>query len=497
MGVRGRSSNSVEPQATSGQIIRERKDLGKPSVSSDIATKSKRKDVAPIKASSKRHCVSHHESNNASSKTARRSLHQHVQPHRHAPSVTLHPRHDKYIPLRHLSRLETLPTEILEQIFLHILTLSIRGSPVLSFPRSSFSIGRKLSSEYVRREVFLRVCSDQRPTRCNPNRPVMPMTDDDKHVVKTQSWILRQPWLNLEFIRGCIPGYMASVLRRGMSEKGLRWLSDTAPFVNASLEPTIRNHITHQLEQHAASPGPPSTSHIHHLWVEPEHPSRTIMLALHPPTGAINLQFYKTEGGYDIGDVYDAHWCIMSLTLPTEIPSRLLNEPWTVQIPSHLLHGPWTLPRIEHLELLIRGGATVDWVHTTAGEVAERGFQDALREQNARALRALCIADNPLKTPFIERKHLIYQNRFVSGVGIIPRQEHLLMAIKHGCQTDVVEVMLNAPVSQCDLQAIDIKHAIYQMECKGWLERATWLTEKRNEDMARRLQQSRSQRARN
>lgn len=130
----------------------------------------------------------------------------------------------------------------------------------------------------------------------------------------------------------------------------------------------------------------------------------------------------------------------------------------------------------------------MDWIHTTAGEVAERGFYDALRENNARALRALCICDNDT-TPG-ERKDATYTTVSSRGVGVIPEQKHLLMAIDQGCQADVVETLLNAPMSECDLQAAEVVQGIYQMEKKGWLARATWLAERRDDDKARKLWES-------
>lgn len=129
----------------------------------------------------------------------------------------------------------------------------------------------------------------------------------------------------------------------------------------------------------------------------------------------------------------------------------------------------------------------MDWIHTTAGEVAERGFLDALRENNARALRALCVCDN---TKPGERKGATCTLVPSQGVGVIPEQEHLLMAIDQGCKEEVFETLINAPGSKCSLQAPEVIQGIHQMEKKGWLARAAWLAERRDDDWARRMQRT-------
>ncbi|KAI9841906.1 MAG: hypothetical protein M1837_000292 [Sclerophora amabilis] len=49
-----------------------------------------------------------------------------------------------------------------------------------------------------------------------------------------------------------------------------------------------------------------------------------------------------------------------------------------VQLPSRLLHPPFTSEKRDLLEIWIDHGASIDWTHSTAGEVATEGFQAAI-----------------------------------------------------------------------------------------------------------------------
>ena len=96
------------------------------------------------------------------------------------------------------------------------------------------------------------------------------------------------------------------------------------------------------------------------------------------------------------------------------------------QIPEKLLHGPWTDERCEFLEIVERGNGTVDWLGSTSGEIAARGLEDAIRERNCRAIKAL-----------VGRRGDWVQG---GGAGVVPRQYHLKMALlQEGDSTDIVE----------------------------------------------------------
>ena len=396
------------------------------------------------------------------------------RPSRSMHSVSSNTRKLGKTPIRRLSRLESLPTEILEAIFFFTITLSF-DSAFLNLPRASVPLGSKLSSDYVRKELFLRMCSDPQPTKTHKHYQAL--AEFHKEHARTQSWILRQQWFTHDFVRHCIPDYLVSVVLRELKKQRLNWLNQDEAFMKVDLELTIRRYIQDNLENPPLSLSSPNADYIEHQWTEPVPSKRHIILGLSPSTGSVSLIIYHNGNPPLNGSEgpenphFHRRWRIFSLNSAT-------------QIPSHLLHGPWTAPKIKLLELLICGGASVDWIRTTAGEVAERGFCDALQESNARALRALCICDNDAIPG--KRKDASYTLSPSRGVGVIPSQKHLLVAIDHGCQEDVVETLLNAPESQCDLQDVQVVKRIHEMEQRGWLERATWLAERRDTDRVRR-----------
>ena len=118
------------------------------------------------------------------------------------------------------------------------------------------------------------------------------------------------------------------------------------------------------------------------------------------------------------------------------------------------------------------GGATVDWVHTTAGETAEQGLYDAILEKIPDAIQALCIPDQDWNSH--------------RGVGVIPTQDHLLLAIDEGCDPECVERLLNAPETNCDLQDVRIVQRIHDLQKKGLTERAEWLSAYKRDDLESR-----------
>ena len=366
------------------------------------------------------------------------------------------------------SQLESLPTEILEIIFLYTLALGT-GSAFLNLPRSSVYLGRKLLSDYVRKELFIRICSDSQPSQTHRHHKASAL--NDVHA-RTQTWLLRQQWLTHDFIRSYIPDYLVSVLLRQSKKHRLKWPNHEKPDLHTNPETIIRSYILSLLKHN-----PPDTHYHEYHWDEQVPSRRHIILGLDPSTGSLSLVINEnntspatSSKGLESSD-FHGRWQMISLN-----PAA--------QIPNHLLHGPWTSAKMDLLELLIRGGASVDWVHTTAGEVAERGFYDAIQQNNARALRALCIFDNDT-TPG-EPKDASYAVIPSRGVGIIPSQEHLLLAIDQGCEPDILETLLTAPKSACDLQDVQVVRGIFEIEKRGWLERARWLVEKRDADRLRR-----------
>lgn len=140
----------------------------------------------------------------------------------------------------------------------------------------------------------------------------------------------------------------------------------------------------------------------------------------------------------------------------------LLNCLDECHIPEKLLHGPWTDEKCEFLTVLIRARATVDWIDSTSGEVAELGLHDALREHNERAVRLVIF--NPVinRTNFIQglffdynpdwtapstdaiacREYINHGER-LGGIGVTPKMEHLRSAaIDYDCPIELLAIMV-------------------------------------------------------
>lgn len=61
-----------------------------------------------------------------------------------------------------------------------------------------------------------------------------------------------------------------------------------------------------------------------------------------------------------------------------------------VEIPESLLHGPWDEAKIKFLFWIVKlGGATIDWLNSTSGEVALEGLKNAITTGDTRAVHLL------------------------------------------------------------------------------------------------------------
>ncbi len=352
---------------------------------------------------------------------------------------------------KHLSHLERLPTEILEVIYGHVLTLSA-DCGFLSLPRASLSLGKQLASDYIRRQVFLRICSDE-PGQLLRSGSVR--QEISKEHIKAQSWILRQPWLTLEFVEQLIPEFMVSTVGRVMEGHRLPFINiDSWPLMSPTFEPAIRDFLSTADHSDPFDDTNPchdffETGYAFQRWDEtlPNSNETRIRFGICPSEGAISLDTIP-----DHGSEFEDSWRILSLHHDTQIPERLLQ-------------GPWTREKKTLLRLLVVGGASVDWVKTTAGETANQGFIEAILEKDHHAMELLCFPDRNYC------KH--------SGVGVIPTQEDLILAINEGCHEDTVQVLLSAPKSECHLQDMGVMLGIYELRKKGLFESAEWLSQKR------------------
>ena len=122
-------------------------------------------------------------------------------------------------------------------------------------------------------------------------------------------------------------------------------------------------------------------------------------------------------------------------------PFRCIQD---VRIPEKLLRGEWTDDKCQFLDIVLRNGATIDWINSTNGEIVELGFQDALREQNVRAVEILTRKFTRSKRGYVQNvpKTLGYKF-FGSGLGFLPTRQHLrLAATKYNCQIEILKIIM-------------------------------------------------------
>ena len=381
------------------------------------------------------------------------------------------PRHDPTILqqtayTRSLSCLEQLPVELLESIFYYCLNPSL--------PQASIAIGQKLNSTRVKSHLVLRTLSS--PNSFEYPCAVSGVFPTLQEQAKAQSAILRLPWMTLSFFSQLIPDYIVHTIIRELGARGMRWMCD-GPMVTKESEPVIRQYIKD------------NAPHVYHTerglprywetrWFEiPE--KRQISLGIGLQDGLVALRERETDT-----------WDDGSVTFARKEPQfskwRICGGVDGCQIPEKLLRGPWTDEKCEFLEVLIRGNAEVDRVNSTSGEVAEQGFWDAIKEHNARAVRAMVARIGPRRRPWdggrvrypIERtfrgtyeQYILdsaYQeDRTCKGVGIVPRQEHLWKTLEDGCPEDVLSALLGAAEVSIDLRSPDVQLWVLQQEKVG------------------------------
>ena len=372
--------------------------------------------------------------------------------------------------------LEKLPVELLETIFLHNLNISL--------PQASPIIGEKLASKHVKSQLVLRACSMGRPDVCPCEYVALYPTI--LNCSETQSAILRLRWMTFDFLRQLVPEFITKTVVRELSERGLQWLGK-GPLVTKETGSTIRQYLEDNALRFTNSSQDDLPMFGNVSWLV-ENPPRFIRLSFGLHDGLVSIEERRIRG------LRESAKYIRS--------SSAERDHWRVfcgvngcKVPEKLLHGPWTTKKCDFLEMVIRGNATVDWVATTSGEIAEQGLMQALRENNARATRLLvtrsgrglcglpCSPDSheieKVDSGPWPREDLVQAKACdLRGIGVVPRTIHLRTAvIEAGCQQDVVESLLVAKDANIDFEDRAVLDWAVEKECLGD-ERGRWLLSK-------------------
>ena len=374
-----------------------------------------------------------------------------------------------------LSCLERLPVELLEAIFFYSLNTAL--------PQASLALGQKLNSKRVKGQLVLRILS-------SPNSYDYPCAVSDvfptlQEQAKAQSAILRLPCMTLPFFRQLMPDYIVHTIIRELGARRLRWMGE-GPIVTKESEPVIRQY----LEDNAARFDHTGTKHfgLPAYWeIEWHEPSleQEIILGIGLRDGLVTL---RERDATSIGPTVPGAYPYNRNREPPHFSRwRIVNGIEGCQIPEKLLRGPWTDEKCEFLELVIRGNAEVDRVHSTSGEVAEQGFWEAIEEHNARAVRALLARIGARRSPedaerpcypttrprwsnekFSDYKYSTYREDPIrKGVGIVPMQEHLMKTLESGCPEEVLEALLGAAEVGFDLTREEVSLWVLRAEKEG------------------------------
>ena len=281
-----------------------------------------------------------------------------------------------------VSRLEQLPTELLQEIFLL--------STNCHLPTASLHLRNALSSFQVKYLFLIHVFSDK-PTTSHPISHAM-----------LESAVLRKKFMTYRFIRDCQRIYMklsAIKLFRKVAMNSSRIVQDVAI---KDIEKAFDLYFCHSSwyrkikSQVLAHPEEPWDGDGRFKWKG--EGDTHFEFELSRDGGHLQIRSSKTEHGGSISDEPDAHESLDIHDI------SLLERLHNCKLPEKLLHGPWTQEKGDFLMYLLNAGVRLDWLYSIGGEVATVGLEDAIRECCLPAVMALVSGDWSVSHPRIERQ---------------------------------------------------------------------------------------------
>ena len=309
-----------------------------------------------------------------------------------------------------LSRLESLPVELLQSIFLYSFNVGL--------PLASPYIALALSIQHVYTKLVLMAFSgiglDFEDAPLHP----------DLTGASLQTTVMSRRWFNLDLMRRCQVIFAEEMLERERSNPAWETISVE------STEGSWGSQGFHQTSK------------------------RTYMLRRDYSYKQIEIHPGALETLVCVRGTYPS----TLYRFPLCMARSWAEQAETVLLPEKLLHGPWTDEKLDLLEMLCRAGATVDWVNTSAGEIADQGLKDAIMEGNLRAVKLLTRA-SPTRDAEIERQNVRVR---------IDTRHVRLAVLEAGCDLDIVEALVNHPRSTIDQNDEQIvAWAVKHRETKG------------------------------
>ena len=308
-----------------------------------------------------------------------------------------------YIPTK-LSALEQLPTEILQEIFLL--------SPNLSLPLASPFLGKALSSEYLKTELVIQAFASpvqvlskehQGSLRYNLYSSVPGDYAGYVNSVALCHDLLAQKWLTYEFLKRCQRIHLLRV-----AEGQLRTLSKDTSTTQMEALSSLRRNFDRYLSvggfalsvANAARKGKPGLLPGDGNYVWKQNGTDTVAFALLGNGSTLRIDvikggewpspicfdFVRDKMYRDFGSMWDNGSRSLKKCSLTQFPGKLSG----CTIPDKLLHGPWLQEKGDFLTLLLTNRSQMHYdLRNILGEVASKGLEDAIRENNVLAVSCL------------------------------------------------------------------------------------------------------------
>ncbi|CAO1598770.1 MAG: hypothetical protein LQ349_008868 [Xanthoria aureola] len=308
------------------------------------------------------------------------------------------------------SKLESLPTEIIESIFLY--------SKNLELPRASLALGRTLSSTGFKHLVLRAILVD----------PYLDSSNDETFETgHLQSALLRCRWVDDAMFSYALHQARLAKLTAFFSSKGN--VKGAAPH-NALLGPgcPVADTSTSTIAQFVESMKSQSAPLDQRRWEWVSYAGKRYTLLFPDYPGRV---WFRHHGDPDQEHlIYSDTICGFELRYPCEIPTKVL-------------HGPWSQTKLNFLRSLFNAGATLDWETSNNGEVAETSLREAIVQGDTSFLHLM------LRKPEIAPSDSMEEiDSWPSSPAIPITQEHLRLAIfDGGCNTRIVNMLLGRGVS--------------------------------------------------
>ena len=396
-------------------------------------------------------------------------------------------------PTLKLSRLESLPTELLTDIFFLCLNVSL--------PQASLHLGNTLGSQSLKVELFLKAFTSEdddllhRDELCN----ILEVEKQDsvrEQIGYLQSRILRLRWLDWGFVKLCMEAFAVKVLMRALKDQPWTWM-DGMPvqrkvieaFVHGIFAPEVleaKKIMIRQrgiMEELNPPPEPLITASLRVWRWDSLTTGNQLTLGLGPRQGYILLMSSPLEVK-DLTELDNCDTFCWRLFFPME----------TCDIPKKLLRGPWTDSKVNLLEALVGATSFIDWEGSLSGETAMQGLEDAVREGNFRAVDILTSESVVSQSLYPNDRYFVEPSFADATFGLTKGPDPLPLVrinllngvnLRHTCDIEPTGELLNLAVVEkgCDRRIVHRLIWAQRSSETDWIppETISWAVEKKEQ----------------